>query len=155
MKKMVGVGIVIVLIIVGVLVYFSYSYNYSFNLNKKFGQTGKVIDYGKYNVNSYEEFITKANELYIKEKEKGNKIYLVTGDKNGVSVSNYEDIALGRVGLVVGENQQKLDIAKENLFVQRIKPEGDEVIISLNNKDYTFKLKTDEKIYFIVIENEK
>ena len=154
-KRYVVLLIMIVLLIVKILFAVGiFELNKKYDLTGKFGLTGNVVGYGVYEADSYDEFVSKINEVYAEEKEKGKKVYFVYGDENEVKVVNYEEIVLGKVGIISGKTASNLDINENKYVSQSIKPKDNNVDFVVNGEKYNFNLKPGEKIYFIISEDE-
>ena len=154
-KRYVVLLIMIVLLIVKILFAVGiFELNKKYDLTGRFGLTGNVVGYGVYEVDSSEDFISNMNKIYAEEKEKGKKVYFVFGDENEVKVVNYEEIVLGKVGIISGKVTSNLDINEDKYVSQSIKPKDNSVDFVVDGEKYKFKLKKGEKIYFIISEDE-
>ena len=154
MKKVIAIGIVLLLAISIFFIFFNQNKT-SYNLTEKYGITGDVVDYGVYEESgSYGKFISSIYEVYLKEKEKGKKVYFVFGDEKGVNVVNYEDLIYGKIKIISGKVTSNLDVSEEKYISQSIIPKNNEVNVIIEGEEYKFQLKPGEDIYFIISENE-
>ncbi len=150
------IGVFILVLVVKILFTFGiFQLNKTYNLTEKFGLTGNVVGYGVYEeAGSDEEFASKIYYIYLTEKEKGKTVYFIFGDKNEVKISNYEEISKGEFNIISGEVISKLEVNEEKYVSKSITPKNDEVGFVINGEEYRFKLKPNEKIYFIISEDE-
>ncbi len=141
------------LLAVGIVIALNASSESKVDLNEKFSLTGEVIEFGKYNEPSYEEVLQKFQEYYLENLDKNKKVYFVFGNEQQIELSTYEEMTRGNVNLNVGGEQQRYFVKENEYAVSKIFPKEDKLVITINTKEYSFKLKEDENVYFIISED--
>ena len=139
------VGLVIILIYLGGT--FAVK---KYNLSNKFGISGNVIDYGVYD--NEKELMDKFVEIYAENLKDGEKTYLITGNKEEIKISSYEDISLGEINIISLEKMQKVGVGENKYSLTRITPKNNKVEITINGKTYEFDTKEKENIYLMIKE---
>lgn len=150
MKK--WVFVIPVLLVVVAVFFFLNNSTAVYNVTNQFGLTGNVVEYGKFD-GDQASIITKINRDYAELAGSGKKIYFVFGDTEQVVVSTYEGILRGQVNIVSGDTVSAVPVKDEKYFSQIIKPTGERVNIVIGGETYNFKLKPDEKVYFIITQD--
>ena len=152
MKKRYLILIIFIAILIGkILLGFGlFELNKIYDITGKWGITGDIIGYGVYNSDSYEDFISNMQDVYIKEKEKGKEVYFVFGDDKEVEIVNYDEFIQGSINIVSGDVTSNLNINEDQYVSRKIKPKDNRVSFLINGEKYDFKIKPDEKIYLII-----
>ncbi|MEK6875646.1 MAG: hypothetical protein AABX30_03105 [Nanoarchaeota archaeon] len=140
-----------ILLIIAVILIFSNSTK-SYDLTNQFNLHGNVVYSGTTQDLSSSEFINKISQYYADNKKPNNDIYFIYGDKNKITVSNFEEIQKGKISVSLKNTEQSFQISDKKYSLQTIIPKSNNIDIILNNKKYNFELKDNEKVYFIIEE---
>ena len=140
-------GLVIVLIII-LLFAGGIFLTKKYNLTNKFGISGNVVDYGVYE--DEKALIGEFSKIYSENLKKGEKTYLVLGNKDEINIVSYEEISQGKIGLIMENKNQNINIAENKYSLTKIIPQNNKVEILINGKNYEFELKQNENVYFII-----
>ena len=145
------VFIFIAVIILSLIFYFGNTKK--FDLTEKFNLQGSVIGYGVYE--NKEEMINELSRMYTEGLEKGEKTYIILGNRDEVQLSTYEEIVQGKIDLLIGEKSQQMELKENKYSLTKIIPQNNKVNIVINGKNYEFNLKEGENVYFIIREDIK
>ena len=152
MKKK-GVIFVAILIVIILSLIFYFGNTKKFDLTERFNLQGKIVGYGVYE--NKEGIIEEFSRIYAEGLKKGEKTYIVLGNRDEVQLSTYEEMIQGKIDLLIGEKSEQLELKENKYSLTKIIPQNNKVDIVINGKNYKFNLKEGENIYFIIREEIK
>jgi len=145
MNKKLVVGIALVFVVaLGMFAVFSNS-SRSFNVTEMFNLHGRVIDYGTYS--DPEEVLSKMTSEEIGD---GEKIYIVLGDGEDVTLSTYEEIVYGNIGIIAGTLNSNLEVGKRKESVENLAVKNNKFSVELDGEAYNFEVTPEESVYLVV-----
>lgn len=127
-----------------------------YDLKDELGIEGtEVLDHGIYNeynnteVNNLLKDFTGKYSDYI---QKGFSLYFVFGNKDQLVIAAYKDLVTGTVSYQQGESQSILSITQGVYNATTIeKPTTDEVVVKIDETEYSFDLKESGQNFYFVI----
>ena len=130
-------------------------YDISSDLNK---EGSEIIDYGIYTGNiELENFLTSDDKFapyFLKKTDKANIIFIY-GNKDNLKAVKYNTASIGTITAKIGANNinwQQIGSFADKVQVNTI---GEEIIVTLLNNDYKFKLRDNEMFYFIIVQEKE
>ena len=154
-KRYIVIGIFLIVIVIKLLFTIGIvSFTKHYDVGEIFHLSGKVVESGTYNSENYSDVINNFEKTYKENIKNGEKTFLVVGNKQNVKVISYEDLNKGEVDLIYGESTQRLDVIDKKYTYKDITPINSKVEFIIDDKDYSFNLDKDEKIYLIISQKE-
>jgi len=125
------------------------------DLNK---EPSEIIDYGIYRGENIETlidgFIISDSEFapYFLQKTDNTSIIVIYGNQANLKAVKYNTISTGDISAKIGGriNWQNFGTFAETIQITET-PEGN-IIVTLLNKDYVFKLRNNEMFYFLILQ---
>ncbi len=115
----------------------------------------EIVDYGIYNGQDVdlliENFIDSEFAPYFLRKTDDSNIVFVYGDKNNLKAMKYQSAISGEINAKIGANVnwQNFGTFSEEIDVVL---HGDEIVVSVLDRDYFFNLRDNEMFYFIIVQ---
>jgi len=143
-----GIVIMIVLILVfGFLFYLNSPVKY--DLTKKYGLTGKVINFYVYDIKNQTKILENFEETYFQYKAKDKQVYLVIANANDISLISYENYTQGKLSLSLSDIPSEINIEKLEM-TKTIFPKKDKIELIINGEKLELKLKKGQNAYLII-----
>lgn len=163
------VYIIAAVLIVGTIIAFATIMNYSkkknpieiYNVGEELGtESVNILEYGTYN-NFNNTQMKKLLISFIGEYSRyGNieRLYFIFGNLSGITFVGYHELIVDRVYLTSGTNTIEITIPDpntgENPVVNDSIPTQENIIISVDQIDYPYRLRPGENFYFIIFQKE-
>ena len=122
--------------------------NKVYNLTERFGISGNVVSYGTYE--NEEGIIKEFSRIYAEGLAKGEKTYIVVGNKDEIRMSTYEEFSQGEIAVILQDRVERLDVKENKYSLTKIIPQNNKVEIVINGENYNFDLKEGENVYLII-----
>lgn len=119
----------------------------------------KIIDYGVYNSKDIIPLLNNFTDehfgpYFLKKTENANVIF-VYGNKSDLYSVTYNTTSTGGIRTSVGSGMTQF--ISRNSFVERYKviPNGDKIIVVVQEKEYEFKLTEGQMFYFVMMQEKE
>src|SRR3989344_331096 len=114
-------------------------------------QQASIVGYGVYNQQEQDlSFIVAA----LRKRYDRGKLYVIVCDSNELRILSYDEINQGSVQVLTGTGASNVPVGNEEERSGSLATGQQKVSVEIDQKVYKFKLKPNEKSYFVVYENE-